>query len=155
MAARLDLYSLPDGHHPEWFGDGALVRAQDPVTSVEVPGAPVFLGFVSASDADEQSLFDVLGSVADLLPEVDPRVQGYGFVPAESMASAVAAIALVAKDHARATGAERGWIDTLVSCLERSASDDNSLGWQTRYDRSGTPDDGPDEFATAWSVVIH
>jgi hypothetical protein len=135
MAVRVELFAAPE--------------RQD-----EYPGRP--LGYVSANDADEQLLFDLLGLVSERTGSFDPRTQGDGLLRSTEVASVGAVLEAISdadldrlgRDHARPA---RIWLETLISALGSAQGDGRPLAWHTRYDRGGSVDDGPDEFPTAWA----
>jgi len=114
------------------------------------------LGSVSASDSDEQLLFDLLGLLGERTGSFDARGQGDGLLLAAEVVGVGAILEAVSdsdldelgRDHARPA---RIWLETLISSMASAAELGVAMVWQTRYDRGGSVDDGPDEFPTAWA----
>ena len=156
MAARLELYGVVDGHHLEHYEDDVLAAAEAAAGAGASPAQPSFLGFVSASDADEQLLFDVLSVVAQYTA-IDARTHGRGLVPAtdrEDTATCLAAFSaalpaeLTLAEGEQTTAQE--WLATLAAGVN-AADPATQVAWRMHYDRGGSADDGPDEFPTAHS----
>lgn len=168
MAARLELYGVIDGLHLEHYEDDVLAAAQEGAPRpVEVQqgqairpateDCPLFAGFVSASDDDEQALFDLLGTVAEHTG-LDARQQGSGVVPLADAGDVFGRLndLLAEANQARPVSAteittSEGWLGALTMSTQLVATQQNALGWRMHYDRSGSTDDGPDEFPTAHS----
>jgi hypothetical protein len=114
------------------------------------------LGYVSASDTDEQLLFDLLGLLAERTRSFDAREQGAGLLTAEDVASVGTILEAVSDADLDRLGRNhavpaRIWLETLISALALASELGLGLVWRTRYDRGGSVDDGPDEFPTAWA----
>ena len=168
MAARLELYGVVDGHHLEHYDDDVLLDAQrDAPSPTEVQqGAavtpataerPLFVGFVSASDADEQLLFDVLSAVAGNTA-IDAREHGCGMVPDDDLANTTNRLlrlrASPPSELSFAPGEAaiaNGWLGALAMGAQLAAQEGTALTWRMHYDRGGSTDDGPDEFPTGHS----
>lgn len=155
MAARLELYGVVDGHHLAHYEDDVLAAAEDAAGASASPAQPSFLGFVSASDQDEQLLYDVLSAVAEHTA-IDARAHGHGLVTAADLADTTACLRAFATelpgelqlaDAERATAQE--WLASLAAGAAKA--DGALLAWRMHYDRGGSTDDGPDEFPTAHS----
>jgi hypothetical protein len=122
MAARLDLYSESDAN-----------------TSV---------GFVSASDDDEERLAALLADLAGR-SALSADAHGSGRVDAGLVATVVRELSELANEVDDEL--ERSWVGALHTAAVRIGAAGGPLSWRTRYDVGGSIDDGPDEFPTAWS----
>lgn len=104
-------------------------------------------GFVSASDADEQALFEVLTAVADATA-VDARAHGSGAVQAADVGELGARLRTLAARH---SGVAAAWLSSLASTVGKVEHRGSALAWTMRYDLGGSGDSGAEEFPTAWS----
>lgn len=142
MAVRIDLYAVGGGVDLETLGaDQLAARPEAPAEHV------TWAGFVSAADADEDELTDLLGRIAATGVLGGASQHGVGPQTEEVDEAAVALVATVTAgtDHARA------WRDTIAAAVRATAEAGHRLGWWTRYDRGGSISDGDDEWPTAWS----
>jgi hypothetical protein len=151
MAVRVDLFAAP-ATLPLDQRDGAL----DAATGGSANGSVHHLGFVSANDADEQTMFDVLSLIGDHCGVFAATMQGIGVVPAGDVVGVRRLVDEMTDrdlDHSRVdrNGPARVWIETIISAMAGAIARGESLVWRTRYDVGGSIDDGPDEFPTAWA----
>jgi hypothetical protein len=142
MAARLEIYAV---------AEGTTISSYDPVR-LEIEGAdrshlPDLEGFISASDEDEQELFEVLTAVADLTA-VDVRILGAGVVATSEVIDLGAKLRLLAS---RRSGVSGAWLSSLAATVGKVERRATSLAWRMRYDMAGAGDSGPEEFPTTWS----
>ena len=127
MAARLELFAVA--------GDDDL-RSE---------------GFVSASDDDEQSLFELLADISSRTP-LDVQAHGSGRVPADVLPGVLAELQEVVDEHAHDSGELiQQWARKVLEFVASVQSRGSALAWEMRYDVGGSLDDGPDEFPTSWS----
>ena len=129
MAARLDLFAVD-------VDDEDTLRLE---------------GFVSASDDDEQSLFELLTDISSRTP-LAVQAHGSGRVPNDVVRVVLTELQEIVDEHAHDSSAliqqwARKILETAASVQARGAA----LAWQMRYDVGGSLDDGPDEFPTSWS----
>jgi hypothetical protein len=124
MAARLELYA----------GDGTDETA--------------LVGFVSASDEDEERLAALIDDTAGR-SALDARTHGTGRIAAEAVTSLAGELAELTGEVTERL--ERDWAGALRRAADILAARGAGLTWRMRYDRGGSIDDGADEFATAWS----
>lgn len=142
MAARVDIYAIDDGEHLETW-DAADLEAE----GADRSHLPDLEGFVSASDDDEEALFEVLGDVAEHTG-VDARTQGAGSVRTADLAALAAKLRSLAADEEGLAGS---WLSSLAAAVGKVDQRGTALGWRTRYDQGGSADAGAEEFPTAWS----
>ena len=142
MAARLEVYSVAGGTTIESWDPAVLDTAGADRSSL-----PDLEGYVSASDADEQALFDVLGAVADLTA-VDARAHGAGHIGSSQVGDLTAKLRTLA---AREAGLPASWLSSLAAAAGKVEHRGADLAWRMRYDTGGSGDAGPEEFPTAWS----
>lgn len=144
MAMRVDLYAVADGFDLETLGpDELAARPAAPAQNV------TWVGFVSAADADEDALGQLLQLVADAGCLPGAVAHGVGPSTEDLDESCATRVRTLAADDDPQTG----WLDTLADALGATAGAACRLGWWTRYDRAGTASDGPDEWPTAWSTT--
>jgi hypothetical protein len=136
MAARLDLYRV---------ADGATAPGFDPTGS---GGESVLVGFVSASDDDEQALFALLDAAASRT-ELDATTQGSGRIASSDLP--VLERELDALASRTTESPTRDWLNALRTAVGTIASSAAAVAWDMRYDLGGSADDGADEFPTGWS----
>lgn len=155
MAARLELYGVVDGHHLEHYDDDVLAAAEASAGADASAAQPSFLGFVSASDEDEQLLYDVLSAVAEHTA-IDARTHGHGLVPAADLADTTSCLTSFATELPSELQLAAGeqvtaqeWLASLAAGAAKAGG--TQLAWRMHYDRGGSTDDGPDEFPTAHS----
>jgi hypothetical protein len=136
MALRIDLYAVDPDVDLETID----------LDVVAEPGGVTWLGLVSASDADEDGLIDLLRRTADVGILDGADVQGVG--PSSEVVDprSVPRLAAVLADGEPMSG----WRDTLLTAIERVLAADRHLGWRTRFDRGGSPADGAEEWTTEW-----
>ena len=139
MALRVDLYAVDPTLDLEAV-DVARMSAGD-------VDRMTWLGFVSASDADEGSLVDLLIRAADLGCLAGAGVQGVGPVSDKvdpACVTRVAALTVAGPPESR---------DVVVQAMTAVLDSGDHLGWWTRFDRGGSVADGENEWATAWAVA--
>ncbi|MET0324263.1 MAG: hypothetical protein ABW219_03495 [Ilumatobacteraceae bacterium] len=138
MALRIDLYAV----------DPEVDLESIDLDVVAEPRGVAWLGLVSASDADEDRLIDLLRRAADAGCLDGAAVQGVG--PASEIVdpASVRRFAAVPADDEPVAA----WRDTLLAAIERVVAGDRHLGWRTRYDRGGSLADGTDEWITEWQL---
>ena len=147
MAARLEFFALDD--------DDRVARHVLSEHGTDIPVDLQLLGFVSADDEDEATLFALLGELAET-GDLDPRTEGTGFVVSTDVPGLVTRLdRMRVEDVVSEPGEDLdmivGWRDAIRASLTAATS---AVGWRMRYDRAGTTNDGEDEFATGWSVDI-
>lgn len=145
MAARLEFFAL-DGDDP--IAENVL---HDLGTTVPVDLS--MLGFVSADDEDEATLYGLLGELAET-GDFDPRTQSTGYLSAAEVAGLLGRFSRVhVEDVVTEAGEDLemivGWRDAIRTSLTATTV---GVAWRMRYDRGGSVDDGDDEFVTGWSV---
>ena len=138
MAARLEVYAVEDG--PTVGGFDPRRGSAD----AEV------VGFVSASDDDEERLAALLDTVAGRTP-LDARTLSTGRIAHAELTSVAAELGEMLDEAAG--DLERGWTTALRDAILVVGSRSGAAAWRMRYDRGGSVDDGPDEFPTSWSVT--
>ena len=104
-------------------------------------------GFVSAADADEGELVDLLIRVADLGCLAGAGVQGVGPMSDKVDPACVTRVA------ALSVAGPAEWRDVVVRAMTAVIDSGDHLGWWTRFDRGGSVADGENEWATAWAVA--
>ena len=141
MAARLDIFAVAEGTHLETWEREAL-----DAEGADHSALPDLEGFVSASDDDEEALFELLAHVAEHTA-VDARAQGTGTVPGAHLAEL--------ESHLRGLEAgdelTRSWLASLAASVVKVEQRGAALGWRMQYDLGGSADAGPEEYPTAWS----
>jgi hypothetical protein len=141
MALRLDLYAVAEDLDLETFGPDALTAH---------PTAPAhgvtWVGFVSASDDDEDRLGQLLACIAEIGCLSGAIAHGVGPSTEAVDASCAARVAALPADDPTI-----GWRDTVAAALACVVDAGCHLGWWTRYDRGGSTSSGPDDWPTAWS----
>lgn len=142
MAARLDIFAVDEGTHLETWEPAALDAEGADRTHL-----PDLEGFVSASDDDEETLFEVLGEIADHTG-LDARAQGTGTVTAAALADLDAKLRGLAASNVDLPGS---WLSSLVAAVGKVEHRGAALGWRMRYDQGGSADAGAEEFPTGWS----
>jgi hypothetical protein len=142
MAARLDIFAVAEGTHLETWEREALDAA-----SADRSELPDLEGFVSASDEDEEALFELLGDIAEHTV-VDARAQGTGTVPGSRLPELGSHLRGLA---AKAKGPAGSWLPSLADSVGKVEQRGAALGWRMQYDLGGSTDAGPEEYPTAWS----
>ncbi|HVE63589.1 MAG TPA: hypothetical protein VNB94_07305 [Mycobacteriales bacterium] len=145
MAARLELFALDD--------DDRLARHVVDAHGTEIPDDLALLGFVSADDEDEALLYGLLGELAET-GDIDARSEGTGFIRSADVPGLLSRLTRIDVDDIVDEPGDDldtilGWRDAIRGSLAGAKS---GVAWRMRYDRSGSTDDGADEFATGWSV---
>ena len=158
MSASLELYGLA-GDRTMLDLSAAPAAALGGLAVGE--GDPPMLGWVSASDADEELLFGLLQAL-EAHGGPDASYQGYGtIVASETVAVGVVAMGLTrpaSLDEVTAgsgTDAERvtltAWAYVIGEAALAASVSGMGMGWQMRYDAGASADDAADDFPTAWS----
>jgi hypothetical protein len=147
MAARLELFALDD--------DDRLAKHVLSEHGTTIPPDLALLGFVSADDEDEATLFGLLGELAET-GDIDARSEGTGFVASADVPGLVSRLDRIdVGDVVDEPGEDLemvvGWREAIRTSLTAATS---AVAWRMRYDRAGTIDDGDDEFVTGWSVGV-
>jgi hypothetical protein len=139
VALRVDLYAV----------DPTLDLETVDVAHLSAGGVDrmTWLGFVSASDADESALVDLLMCVADLGCLAGAGVQGVGPMSDQVDAACVARVA------ALTVAGPAEWRDVVVGAMTAVLDSGDHLGWWTQFDRGGSVADREHEWATAWAVA--
>ncbi len=139
MALRVDLYAV----------DPALDLETVDVALLSAGGADgmTWLGFVSASDADEGALVELLTCVADLGCLAGAGVEGVGPMSDQVDAACLPRVA------ALTVAGPAEWRDVVAGAMAAVVDSGDHLGWWTRFDRGGSVADGAHEWATAWEVA--
>lgn len=155
MALRIDFFSVAPGSDLERLDLTSLIEAPAPPADV----ATRWEGHVSASDADEGALVELaaLWSTHGVLDGVG--VQGICESPREVNAHDAAALIDIDGEELDAlaagstsSGQIREWAGVAGHCATESVATSRHFGWWTRFDTSGTVNDGPDEWQTGSSI---
>lgn len=156
MALRIDFFRS----EPRPHGDASTSERVE--LSGEFDSSQLHrLGFISASDLDEQALVDLVEHVDAHIGLFGLAVQGWGLIPAGQIGDVSRAASDVPErtatdiDAATATDADIAahWSAVLLGAVRRAAAVDAPFAWRTRFDRGGSADDGPDEFETAATLI--
>jgi len=143
MALRIDFFRSP-GEEP-----AEQAQAGDDLAEFD-PAELVALGFVAASDPDEDELYYLLENVLAPAGVTGVAEQGWGFADLDTVAAA--------RTHLRPAAAEageamKGWLATIAAALASAEHAAAAIYWHTSFDVAGSVDAGTDEFTTGWSAV--
>ncbi len=142
MAVRLDLFSATSRDAFSGADPEALVLLAESGAAI---ADPTWLGFLAASDADEDELTALLAACGEAGAVAGAMNQGLGLDDsAETTAAACATVGT-------ASPLARTWLDVIGWAAETAAARDRSLAWLTRYDLAGSRDAGSQEWQTSWS----